>query len=378
MKLLKHKTKPFVGVIAALTLLTATSSVMANSEQWQTRLSVQQSAIYGISAGQATNINLNAGFDKVIYQQGDYAKISVSVNQPANQGAFVALVQAYPDGSLVKLFPNDFQPNNYVVGNNKFEIRGQSAAGLYVNDAPGAYLVKLIAASDKQALDNLLVNSRQSNEFKNQVENKHQYGQHVTWAFNDIGYTVSAHGAVNQPVYHPQPVVNQPQPIAAQPTTLVPISASHPLEAFKARKSDFHLSIAPKNNKYAYNLGEKITFQLTSENDCEAGLIHMSANGKMTVLYPNQMNKKVKLKENSVTWLPESSSGLSVDLNRRGTNHFLLTCSDKPNLWEWMFGRSKISDRSSVSVKPTVTVEQLLQDHPDNYEAYAYTTVIVK
>jgi hypothetical protein len=190
---------------------------------------------------------------------------------------------------------------------------------------------------------------------------------------------VAGFASASQPVYQPQPSVAQPQHVVTQPTTsLMPISASHPFEAFKARKSDFHLSIAPKNNKYTYNLGEKITFQLTSENDCEAGLMHMSAEGKMTVLYPNQMNKKVKLKENSVTWLPESSSGLTVDLNTRGTNHFLLTCSDKPNLWEWMFGRSMMNDRSSVAVKPTVTVEQLLQDHPDNYEAYAYTTVIVK
>jgi hypothetical protein len=361
-------------VLSALALMAMGVSTLVQGQEVDvmSRLSVEQTTIATATPPAVGNLTLGGEFNKARYQQGEWANLKVRVEQPTGQNAYVALVQAYPDGRVVQLFPNQYQSNNQVMGNNTFYIRGARPEGLYVNDQPGAYLVKLIASTDSQLLNNVLASTTKASDLAKNLQDRAYLGSagSTVWATNGIAYEV-----VGQAVAQSPGLTSQPMAPAVQPVTQ-PMGVQGMLAMFDAKQSDFHVSITTKNNQQQYRVGDALAFQLTSENNCEAGLIHLQPNGQMNVLYPNTVMEKVSLKAGRVTWLPESEDGLQIVADQPGQHHFMLACSDKPNFFEWIFGREK-AQRGSFNVKPTISVQELLQDDEDNWEAYARISVNV-
>ena len=337
------------------------------------RLSVSQATLVQTQAPQTANLTVNGQFNKVEYRHGEWASLNVNLQQTANQTAYVALVQAYPDGRLVKLFPNSFQPNNQVQGSNRFEIRGQSPAGLYVNDAPGTYVVKLIASTDPQRLNHLLTSSTQANLFATNLSSATYLGPQgsTVWSSSDIAYRVQGVQSAAQPVTPAMPVA---QPVASQP--MAPTFAST-LQSFSAKKSDFNVSVSLKNNQAVFRQGEPMTFQLSAEKSCNAGLIELAPTGVLSVIYPNEVTPKVELTAGKMSWLPTGDSKIQPLAGTPGEYAYLMVCSDKANFFEQLFGMGPKSRMSGFNVKPTVTVDELLKDRADSWEGYGYTRVTV-
>lgn len=355
-----------IGVVS-LACLVGFGVQAQSSQAWQDRLSVEQMPLYQAQAP-VSNLTISGAFNQAVYQTGDTATLTVALAQPANQEAHVALVQAYPDGRVVQLFPNRYQPNNVVRGNNRFEIRGASPQGLFVNDAPGTYLVKLIASTDKKKLATLLSEGKTASHFSRLATSaEYTQGSGTVLSMSEIGYQVAGQAAVSTAAVVPPSVVT--------PAVVPSSTAASILSMVEGRGSDFHVSIMPKGNKTTYVEGDELVFQLTSENTCEAGLIHLQPDGQVRVLYPNKVEKKVKLKAGKVSWLGTSEKGLRLRATTAGVNHYILACSDKPNLWQMIFGREEA--RTSFDIDPMTTVQALLADEEKSLEAYAVTSITV-
>lgn len=370
----KFARKNYLVTLIASCALSSVAQADISPDQ-MLRLSVMQTELVQTQAPQVGNLTIDGKFNKLSYMQGEWASLMLNLKQPSNQTSYVALVQAYPDGRVVKLFPNRFQPNNQVLGSNRFEIRGQSPEGLYVNDQPGTYVVKLIASTDKQRLDNLLNGATQSSLLVSNLTNTTLIGSQgsTVWSTSDIAYDVKGAVVAQQPAT-PAPVPVTPVAPAAQPATSAFVSA---LQSFSAKKSDFNVSINLKNNQPVFRQGEPMTFQLTAEKGCNAGLIELDPTGALTVLYPNEVTTEVTLKSGQVSWLPKTGSKIQPLAGTPGEYAYLMVCTDKANFFEQLFGMGPKSRLSGFNVKPTVTVEELLKDDPDSWEGYGYTRVTV-
>jgi Domain of unknown function (DUF4384) len=348
------------------------------SPEAQNRLSVVQGTLATTPAPVVGNLSVSGQFDQAQYYQGGFATVAVAVGQPAGQRAHVALVQAYPDGRVVQLFPNACQPVGEVTGSNRFEIKGCTAdgrgideRGLWVNDGPGTYLVKLIASTDVGALNSLLSISR-AEELSDRLQRGNYAG--TVWSVDAIAYTVvdsAGQTGVQQPV---PPVISQ------QPGT-VPINwANIP--------SDFNLSLQLQGNRSTYRLGESLVFSASAEQTCELGLVEITPSGAATAVYPNSF-EEIKLKSGRMSWFPAADSKMRIVVREVGTSTYLAICSKKPGFLDGFFGlfSSKSTPDTkpmvpaqgtrAAEIKPVISVEALMRDDPNNQEARAWVSVQV-
>jgi len=354
----------------------AQRAAAALTSEQNARLSVEQVPLAQVAVPVVGNLSVTGQFDQATYVQGGFAKLSVAVGQPNNQVAYIGLVQAYPDGRVVKLFPHRYQPNNVVVGNNRFEILGGVAAtgqleprGLFVNDPSGTYLVKLIASTDAAALNSLLSITR-AGELTRRLQAGNYVSSGTVWSVDGIAYAVS--GNATQPLTSAPPPMSQAiagQPVMAQPVVMPGLGN------LTNMTSDFDLGIHTKDNRSSYRVGEEMVFQLSAGESCELGLVEIGPTNELEVLFPNPV-EKIKLKKNRVAWVPSRGSAITLKPDRVGTHTYLAVCSRKPGFWESLFG-SKSGDERTLGLKPTTTVADLLKDDPDGQEARAYISVQV-
>jgi hypothetical protein len=291
----------------------------------------------------------------------------------------VALVQAYPDGRVVQLFPNFCQQNNLVRGNNRFDILGctQGGAieprGLWVDDGPGTYLVKLIASTDAAALKGLLGLQR-ADQLADRLQNGNYGG--TVWSVDAIAYTVQ--GVAAQPA--PQPVPQPTQPVTPVAPVAPIVVAGEAPAGWNNLPSDFRMSLRTLESRTNYRQGEAVVFEVTSEESCELGLVEVAPSGVATVVYPNAM-EEVELKAGKATWLPGRDSDIEVRARELGAHHYLAICSRKPGFLDGFWGlfgdKSAAASERAVEMKPVISVQELLKDDPKHDEARAWVSIQV-
>lgn len=376
------KTRSYFVVLFAL-CASFLSIVTHAVDDFSARLSVEQLPLYTAVPPVTGELTVSGTFNKQAYIQGDFAKLNVTVRQPANQTAFIALVQAYPDGRVVRLFPNQYQPNNQVLGNNSFEIRGSSVEGLYVNDPQGAYLVKLIASTNQENLNDLLANVRSASQLASDLKHAGTHQTGTLWNASGITYLVTSGASVvnaplPQPVSTSQPLTISPSLVVVAPTptpVTQPITQGYLASQLALKTSAFNVSLAAGNSQTNYLKGQNLTFQMSSEKDCNAGLIHENPQGQISVLYPNQVKPEVELDAGEVAWLPGSDGALNIVATDIGQNSYMLVCTNEPGFFDALLG---FFGQKSTAAKPTMTVEQLLADSKKFKKAYAITTINVQ
>lgn len=78
------------------------------------------------------------------------------------------------------------------------------------------------------------------------------------------------------------------------------------------RNSQFRVEIAANKPSRTYGLGEELSFRLVSSKAGYLNLIELGADGKLTVIFPNQFNTDNRLEENEMVEVPGSKVGSFV------------------------------------------------------------------
>lgn len=78
------------------------------------------------------------------------------------------------------------------------------------------------------------------------------------------------------------------------------------------RNSQFRVEIAASKPSRTYRLGEELSFRLVSSKAGYLNLIELGADGKLTVIFPNQFNTNNRLEENEMVEVPGSKVGSFV------------------------------------------------------------------
>jgi hypothetical protein len=106
--------------------------------------------------------------------------------------------------------------------------------------------------------------------------------------------------------------LDQPE-VTAQPYTGGVENASTPTDLFARilNASQFRVEIAA-NKEGSYKLGEEIKFQVFTSKGGYLNLVELGADGKLTVIFPNQFNKNNRVEEGEMIAVPGARVGSFV------------------------------------------------------------------
>ncbi|WP_169730615.1 caspase family protein [Calidithermus chliarophilus] len=97
----------------------------------------------------------------------------------------------------------------------------------------------------------------------------------------------------------------------AQPYTGAVEQAATPAELLDRilRNSQFRVEIAANKPSRTYKLGEEVSFRLVSSKAGYLNLIDLGADGKLTVIFPNEFNSDNRVEENELVEVPGRKVG---------------------------------------------------------------------
>jgi hypothetical protein len=92
-----------------------------------------------------------------------------------------------------------------------------------------------------------------------------------------------------------------------------------------AQSRDFELALF--SDKSTYKVGELAVFAVTSKEDCNLTLINVDAKGTGTVIFPNDFQRKNKIKAGEEVKFPGPDAPFQFRLKDKGTETVIAVCN---------------------------------------------------
>lgn len=388
----------YAGLLLSTALTIQMGFALAATEASSPKtMTVEQQTVVNITVPQSDlKVDLWTDRGNGVYVDGERARVFLKVNQTAR----VELVDVNSSGVKTVLFPNACQPNNVLTAGQTVEVGvGKSGntvcPGIAVSGPYGLSVLKAIATTDQSVK---LVGSTSSKSsggpFGQLTGNADAYAKSMTvivnqaptakWSTASWNYSVvpaqttatnqqpqqtsqvtittgSAGGTVQVvvPSTSGQTVaVTQPgAAVTVSPTTTPAVIApAYPLPQIR---SDFGLQLQVGESNY--KVGDKLEFSVSAERRCDLRVLNIDHKGEVSVLYPNSLHPTITLKAGKTEFFPSSKKELELNLTGEpGTQTLLAVCAQNKSFWETLTGKSV-----STAAKPTMTIEQILNDKGD-------------
>jgi len=314
----------------------------------------------------ASPMQVSAWLDRsqALYRPGEQAKLFVRVNQPA----YLTILNVDASGTTTVIFPNRFEPNGFIATPGVVKIPGDAMAGqyaLWVGEPYGANLIKVFATSANVALVNG-AGYAGTNPFMSTGATPAAVAANIQklagtpaggqWGATEVvfGVVPGAPGAVTTVATAPA------MPGTAGPAPAVSDQAVQAYLSSLDLRSEFGLTVEMQP---AYKAGDEITMKITPETDCELGVIDVSNAGTPTVLFPNALTPKVKLKGGQANFVPSREHKVSLKAQGAGPSALVAVCSHKPGFWEQIAAGGGDGSRAAIAgVGNTATVSDVLNN----------------
>lgn len=353
--------------IAGAALFAASAHVALAQDEAAARQLTPAQMPYSQITVPVSAMQVSAWLDRsqALYRPGEQARLFVRVSQPA----YLTVLNVDASGATTVIFPNKFEPNGFVSAPGVVKIPADAMAGqyaLWVGEPYGANLIKIFATSANVPVVAGAAYAG-SNPFMTvgadpaavaaQIQKLAGTPSGGQWAASEVVFgVVPGAGASAGPAVAGAPAV-------APGAAAAPAAGDQALQAYLATldlKSEFGLTVEGQAN---YRAGEEITLEVTPESDCELGLIDVDATGKPTVLFPNAITPKVKLKGGKVNFVPSRDNPVSIKAQSPGSSALIAVCSHKPGFWEQIARRDGDGSRGAgTAAASTATVADVLNN----------------
>ena len=301
----RHPARLGCGLLSAVMLMLGSlalpSAARAADDGATARdLTVEQTSVFSIQAPAAAapgRLNVVAWVDHAdnTYAVGEKVRLFVR----ASEDAYLTVLNVGPSGNTTLLFPNAFQRDARIAGNQVVEIPAPgSGAGIRVGGPVGRELIKVIASTKPvpmfqavqpaaNATFAVLALGARSLARDLQVTMDAQAAQaaHEWDDYNKVITTVAS------------------RPFSASALMPAPAGAAWPVQA-----AGFRIA----TDKSQYRIGEAVSVYVSTATPCYLTLLNIGSSGKTRVLLPNAAQPQNLLPAGQTAVFPGRVSGLRV------------------------------------------------------------------
>ena len=316
--------------ILALAGLAVTSALLlpgSATAQTLRDLSVVQTQAYQAGKPASGSLSLLTLLDRsdATYALGEAVRLSVKVNADA----YITVLNIGASGRVIRLFPNEAQPNNRVRAGEAVEVpSAASGAKITVQGPVGAELIKVIATSKPLNVirEDQLQGSGMFRTLTGDVGALERDLAVVTETapagtdvavVNQIVKTIPARG-VTAPVIGGQESVRPPV-VAENQVTVLPTAAA------PSQPSAFPLLLAA--DKASYRTGERLVLAVTPMEACYLTVLSTNAGGQVRQLYPTRALPSSRISAQQTVLLSGGSSPQTVLAAGPGADTITADCS---------------------------------------------------
>lgn len=325
---------------AALAAAGAAGTAVAETAR---QVTVQQAPLAAVAAP-ASGLTLDSWIDRSdgLYLPGERLELYLRLNRDAR----VTVWNVAASGQATMLFPNEHVSDSLLAGNRVHRIPADARYHLQVGPPFGTNLIKVIATTaqvplvDRQSL----ARSGAFDSYRGTPEELARQLQVVVaaqpqaaWAMAEQVFEIAPQRpGPAQPVV--APIQLGAAPATPQPQPLLPAESAFGLEMRLGQES--------------YRLGESLALSLAAEKSCHLTLLNVDAAGSPTVLYPNSLQREVRLRAGQVTFLPGADSDIRLQLaGTPGPNSLIALCTEERSLFAELF---EFDHSGGRSVYPTI------------------------